>query len=327
MRRVHYLFRTLLRRILLAWQPHTYRVRVLYHKKHQRVDSYLSRVVPALSRGQVRELTRQARIRVNARRIPVDYRIRKGDTIDFRNVHDVPGPRMIALQIPVDIAFEDQSILVVNKQAGVLVHPNYNVLQANLVSELVASGKLERPVPFVFDHMIAHRLDRGTTGLVVIARTARALRRLRRQFKHRKVKKEYLAVVSGVPSADQGIIDQPIYKPVGSRRRVVEAQGKQSVTGYRVLERRGNYALVRLRLHTGRTHQIRVHLAWLGHPIAGDGLYGGPQVEEIDHQLLHAELLGFRHPHHGRWVEFRVPPPTDFMRFWDSLRKGSSNTV
>ena len=312
--------RWILGRVLLGIIPRTYRIHVLYHMKNQRLDSYLHRVIPSLTRGAVRELIRRRKIRVNGRRVDVRCRVRMNDTVDFHRVDESCRPRFVPHDLDLDIVFQDESLIVVNKQAGVLVHPGYDLNRPSLLAGLVARGLIDQPSPFVFDHMVAHRLDMGTTGLLVFARTRQALRSLRQQFRRRTIRKEYLTVVSGVVVPSRGSIDQPIRKPVGSRAREVAEDGKRSLTGYEAIEQKRDYSLLRVTLHTGRTHQIRVHLRWLGYPVVGDSLYCGESADGVAHQLLHSAVLGFRHPRGSRWVELRAEPPQDFRAFWESVR-------
>ena len=225
--------------------------------------------------------------------------------------------------IPLDILFEDEDLLVVNKPAGLVVHPGAGHTTGTLVHALLAHcqrlpgiGGVERPG-------IVHRLDRDTSGVMVVAKTDTAHQSLSAQFKARVVRKRYLALAHGQLARDSGTIEAAIGRRERDRKRmgVRREGGREARTGYRVLRRLPEMTLVALRLETGRTHQIRVHLAHIGHPVVGDRVYGGRSerraragVEPAERQMLHAWRLGFRHPRTGAWLEFAAPPPADFLR-------------
>jgi 23S rRNA pseudouridine1911/1915/1917 synthase len=244
-------------------------------------------------------------------------------------VHTPPPPdnEVIAQSIHLQVVYEDDDLLVVDKPAGMVVHPAYGHREGTLVNALLARypglavGDAGRPG-------IVHRLDRDTSGLIVVAKTEIALKHLRRQFKSRGVQKTYLALVHGRPPTSEGIIEAPVGRDPRQRKRMaVVPGGRAARTRYRLLEELGNYALLAVWLETGRTHQIRVHLAWLGVPVAGDKVYGGGRGVRLtqrdmglDRQFLHAWRLSFEHPGGKGRVELEAPLPSDLQGALNVLR-------
>jgi 23S rRNA pseudouridine1911/1915/1917 synthase len=239
--------------------------------------------------------------------------------------------------IPLEVLHEDASLLVVNKPAGLVVHPGAGRPGGTLVNALLGRVRDLSGVGGVLRPGIVHRLDRGTSGLLVVAKDDAAHRALVRQFAGRAVEKEYLALVLGVPGRDSGEIDRPIGRdPVHRQRMSVRApRGREARTSWRIQERFDGAALLRVRIHTGRTHQIRVHLASIGHPVAGDPLYGGTRaassrrrearevLASLERPALHAARLAFTHPATGERREFTAPLPPDLVEVVDRLREAS----
>ncbi|MGE5484990.1 MAG: RluA family pseudouridine synthase [Ignavibacteriales bacterium] len=223
--------------------------------------------------------------------------------------------------IPLDVVYEDPDVLVVNKPRGLVVHPAAGNPRGTLVNAVLhRCGDLEG-INDVLRPGIVHRLDKDTTGLLVVAKNERAYRSLARQVKERTVKRVYLALVQGVISSDL-TIDRPIGRhPVHRKRMAVIPSGRPSVTMVRVMERFKEHTLVECELKTGRTHQIRVHMSYTGHPVVGDPVYGGKRMPGLGGQALHAWRLGFRHPGDGRYLEFRAPPPRDFQEALERIRQ------
>lgn len=216
---------------------------------------------------------------------------------------------LAAAEGPVDIVYEDDDLLVVNKAAGVAVHPGPGHPDDTLGNFLTDYYK-KRGIPFVYRP--AHRLDRNTSGLLVVARHAHAQERLKGQLHTGDFRRIYLAVCEGTPPQAEGVIDQPIGRADGSvLRREVRPDGADAVTRYRVVSTQNGRSLVRLELETGRTHQIRVHMAWLGHPLVGDFLYGNERPELIGRTALHAWQLSLKHPLTGVRLELKAPVPKD----------------
>jgi 23S rRNA pseudouridine1911/1915/1917 synthase len=299
----------------------------------ERLDRYLTRQLPAHSRAYLQQLIEQKRILVDGRATKPGYRLRAGDRITV----SLPPPKpsgVLPEPIPLDVLYEDTHLLVVNKPAGMVVHPSPGNASGTLVNALLAHctylsgiGGIERPG-------IVHRLDKDTSGAIVAAKDDATHRGLARMFAERRVKKLYLAIVRGDIVDAEGVIDAAVGRhPVHRQKMSTHTRvGRQAVTEFRVLERFGLYTLVELRPRTGRTHQIRVHMAAVGHPLLGDPTYGRcrkePQRSSREHQLsgfrrqaLHAWVLGFVHPATGEWLECRAPLPADLEHLLADLRR------
>jgi 23S rRNA pseudouridine1911/1915/1917 synthase len=250
-------------------------------------------------------------------------------------VHMPPSPSddVVPQPIPLDVVYEDNDLLVVNKPAGMVVHPAHGHREGTLVNALLArypslvAGDVGRPG-------IVHRLDQDTSGLMVVAKTELALEHLRRQFKSREVQKIYLALVHGRPSAPEGVIEAPLGRNPRQRKRMaVVAGGRPARTRYRLLEDLGDYSLLAVSLETGRTHQIRVHLAWLGVPVAGDRVYGRERGVRrawrdmgLGRQFLHAWQLSFERPGDKGVASLEAPLPSDLQGVLTALRGYTQRT-
>lgn len=295
----------------------------------QRLDRWLAQRRPDLSRARIQTLLREGHITVENRSAKPSLRITPG--LRIRLV--LPPPRPSTLEpepIPLDIRFEDDALLVLNKPAGLVVHPAAGHPRGTLVHALLhhcpallGIGGEQRPG-------LVHRLDRDTSGLMVVAKTESALRSLQNQFKKREVQKVYLALAAGRPAPPSGRIETPIGRASWDRKKMsaTPARGKPAVTLYETVKSFPDWTLLRLRIETGRTHQIRVHLAHLGHPVAGDPLYARrhppPLPFPIARQMLHAAELAFRHPETGQWLHFQASPPPDMQRLIEALEKAAS---
>jgi 23S rRNA pseudouridine1911/1915/1917 synthase len=286
-----------------------------------RVDRVAAELIADLSRSQVQRLIEEGRVTLNGQPVRASQAVRTGDRLEV--IIPAPEPTdLIPEEIPLDIVYEDADIVVVNKPAGLVVHPAPGHPRGTLVNALLArypnlsvGGRL-RPG-------IVHRLDKDTSGLLVVARHDTAHRSLVNQMKRRTVLKAYLVLVKGHMPAWEGMIDAPIGRhPKNRKRMAVVAQGRPSKTHYRVLEELGEYTLVEARLETGRTHQIRVHLAHSGQPILGDPTYGRQAgAMGLPRQFLHAYRLGFRLPESGEYREFQSPLPEELAVVLDRLRR------
>ena len=272
-----------------------------------------------LSRSAAATMIRGGRVRLNGRPARPADRVAAGDAVDF----DPPAPAPARLDpetIPLEVLYDDDDFVVVVKPAGMVVHPAPGHASGTLVHALLGrggrwstAGGEERPG-------IVHRLDRGTSGLMLAARNDRAHRGLSAQLAARTLSRTYLAVVRGSPRADAGVIEGAIGRhPKDRKRMAVVDHGRFARTRYRVLERKRTHSLLELDLDTGRTHQIRVHLAALGHPVAGDEQYASRRAGEPSRPMLHAARLRVVHPATGERLEFESPPPADFTAYWDSL--------
>ncbi len=292
----------------------------------ERLDVFVVRRCSGLSRSLVQRLIREGRVTVGGRPGRAGQRLERGDCVVARMRPDVPQP-LRPEPIPLTIVYEDADLLVVDKPAALTVHPAAGVRRGTLAAallayrpELAGVGGPERPG-------IVHRLDRDTSGLLVVAKNEAARAALARQWKERQVEKGYLALVHGRLEPPQGVIDAPIGRDARHRQRMAVVEGGRAArTAYRVRRYlpagqaglpetprgRDVYSLVEVTLSTGRTHQIRVHFAALGHPLVGDRVYGRPSTV-LRRQFLHAHRLAFRHPVDGRPLEFESPLPEDLQ--------------
>ncbi|MCI5925183.1 RluA family pseudouridine synthase, partial [Streptococcus vestibularis] len=224
--------------------------------------------------------------------------------------------------IPLDIIYEDADVAVVNKPQGMVVHPSAGHTSGTLVNALMYHVKDLSSINGVVRPGIVHRIDKDTSGLLMIAKNDKAHNDLAAELKDKKSLRKYVAIVHGNLPNDRGVIEAPIGRSDKDRKKqAVTAKGKPAVTRFTVLERFGNYTLVELQLETGRTHQIRVHMAYIGHPVAGDPLYGPRKTLKGHGQFLHAKTLGFTHPTTGELVEFTAEEPAIFKETLEKLRE------
>ena len=250
---------------------------------------------------------------------PAD-RVAVGDVVDF----EIPEAYVVeagAEAIPLEVLYEDDDIAVINKPAGMVVHPAPGHHTGTLVHALLGRGGAWSVIGGAARPGIVHRLDKGTSGLIVVARNDVSHRALSAQLKDRTLSRSYLAIVRGRVKADAGELEGPIGRhPVQRKRMAVVAGGRFARTRYEVVERRRTHTLLRCDLDTGRTHQIRVHLAAFGHPVAGDAEYGSRDAG-LERPMLHAWRLRLRHPRTGIDLSFEATPPADFNAFWDSVAR------
>ena len=299
-------------------------VRLTVDRAEKRLDRYLCQSLPDMSRSQVQRLIRDGRVLLDSMAAKASSPVAPGMTVVVSLDDDAEDPKAPSAEaMDLDIVFEDDSVVVVNKPAGLVVHPAAGHPTGTLVNAILAHcpglnvGESGRPG-------IVHRVDRDTSGLLVVAKTEVALESLRRQFKNREVDKIYLALTQGHPPVPVGVVDVPLARDPGNRKRMgVVTGGRPSRTGFRVVEELGDYSLLEVSLETGRTHQIRVHLAWLGVPVVGDTVYGRRKPSlGLQRQFLHAWRLSFAHPVDGHVVSLEAPLPSDLLQVLDSL--GSS---
>ncbi|NLW56717.1 MAG: RluA family pseudouridine synthase [Firmicutes bacterium] len=287
-----------------------------------RIDIFLARTSELPSRTFVQKLLKNGRVTVNAQTVKPSYLLQKGDlvTVDFE---EPKPPTVEAEDIPLDILYEDQDLVVVNKPRGMVVHPAPGNQRGTLVNALLNYCKDLSGIGGVIRPGIVHRLDKDTSGVLVVAKHDQSHLSLARQLKQRTMVRLYLALVHGRPSAVEGTISAPIGRhPVHRKRMAVSAEGRPATTYYRILEELGPYTLLQVQLSTGRTHQIRVHLQYLGHPVAGDQVYGRrTEPFTIEGQALHAATLRLLHPRTGQLMEFTAPLPSDFQRVLAYCRK------
>ena len=273
-----------------------------------------------LSRSQANEAIKNGNILVNGKAVKAKYSVKEGDLVTY----DLPEPEVLeyeAEDIPLDIVYEDDDVAVVNKPQGMVVHPSVGHTSGTLVNALMYHIHDLSSINGVVRPGIVHRIDKDTSGLLMIAKNDRAHQALAEELKDKKSLRKYLAIVHGNISNDRGVIEAPIGRSEKDRKKqAVMAKGKPAVTHFKVLERFGNYTLVELTLETGRPHQIRVHMAYIGHPVAGDPLYGPRKTLKGNGQFLHAQTLGFTHPTTGESLRFSVEPPAIFQETLENLR-------
>ena len=288
-----------------------------------RIDKVLATKIPSLSRSRIQELVQDKNILVNSRAVKTSYKVQKNDLISV-NVPKLKPLAVVPEDIPLDIIYEDQDVIVVNKPQGMVVHPAAGHPDHTLVNALLFHTKNLAESPEGFRPGIVHRIDKDTSGLLMVAKNAFARESLEKQLAQKTNKRLYLAIVHGNFSEKSGTIEAPIGRDHYNRKKMaVVENGKNAVTHFTVLEQFQKYSLIRCQLETGRTHQIRVHLAYIGHPVAGDPLYGPHHTLKGNGQFLHAQVLGFKQPHSGKWLEFEAQPPQIFLQQLTDLREKS----
>jgi 23S rRNA pseudouridine1911/1915/1917 synthase len=352
---------------------HTYTFTITAGQAPERVDAYLTNVIPNATRTKVQEAIEAGAVLLNGQTVKPSRKIQPGDVLTV-HVMKPPPMELVPEDIPLEILYEDDTVVVVNKAAGMVTHPGFGNRYGTLVNAVLWHLGVREALPldaieendeeeseedednddeglmpahdegrlYASDAVrpgIVHRLDKDTSGVLVISKDPAAHHRLARQFAERTAKREYYALVWGVVKNDTGTIDAPLGRSPRDRKifAVVTKGGKQAVTDYQVIERFEHSTLLALRLRTGRTHQIRVHCAYIKHPLFGDEQYGGatvvvggerPAFKQKAHKLLqlmprqalHARMLGFTHPRRGEWMEFETPLPQDFQTVLDALR-------
>lgn len=298
---------------------------VLSEDADSRIDRYLAQQMPDQSRSFLQKLIREEQITVNGRPVKANYRLQPEDQV-LVIVPDPQLPDILPENIPLDILYEDSDVLVINKPKGMVVHPAAGHYTNTVVNAVMyhCQGNLSG-INGVMRPGIVHRIDRDTTGAIVICKNDQAHQSLAQQLKEHSITRRYRAIVWNNLKEDEGTIDRPIGRhPVDRKKMAVnEKNGKTAVTHYRVLERFGRFTYIECRLETGRTHQIRVHMASIGHPLLGDEVYGpsGKQPFRLQGQCLHAMTLGFLHPSTGEYVEFEAPLPEYFTQLLKNFRK------
>jgi 23S rRNA pseudouridine1911/1915/1917 synthase len=281
----------------------------------QRLDRYLVATLGEVSRTSVQQLITEGAVLVNGRESKAGYMLRPGDEVRLLRDAGASRPQEIAAQpLSLDIVYEDEDLLIVNKAAGMVVHPAPGHYDDTLVNALLARYPALQAAEGAPRPGIVHRLDRDTSGLLIVAKNARAQAALIEQMKRHAIVKRYLALVEGVVPLDSGSIDAPIGRDPRHRQQmsITATAGREARTRFRVLERFARHTLLLIQLETGRTHQIRVHLRAIGYPVAGDPVYGGShQSLPLHRQFLHAYQLEFTHPITGQRLEFEAPLPED----------------
>lgn len=289
-----------------------------------RIDRYLAEQCPDLSRSYIQKLAKNGAVFVNNRQVKANYKVQPQDQV-ILTIPDMQVPDILPENIPLDILYEDQWLLVVNKPKDMVVHPSAGHMEGTLVNAVMAHcGEHLSGINGVLRPGIVHRIDKDTTGALLICKDDTVHRDLAEQLKVHSIKRRYRAIVQGNLKEDQGTVDAPVGRHPTDRKKMAVnyKNGKEAVTHYQVLERFGNATYIECRLETGRTHQIRVHMASLGHPLLGDTIYGSSKNPyHLQGQALHAMILGFVHPITREYLEFQAPLPEYFIKLLDKLRK------
>ena len=299
------------------------RIVVIAENSGERLDSYIASNMNGLSRTAVKRLIEEGNIKINGKEQKVSYKVQENDEIiiDEPEVKDID---LKAQDIPVEVVYEDKDIIVVNKPKGLVVHPANGNWDGTLVNAIMAICKDSLSgIGGEIRPGIVHRLDKDTSGLLIIAKNDEAHLNMSNQIKDRKVKKIYYALVRGVVSENEATINMPIGRSTKDRKKMaVNKNGKEAITHFKVLERFNKYTLLEVKIDTGRTHQIRVHLSEIGHPVVGDEVYSNGKNEfGVKGQLLHAKSLTFKHPITGKEMHLETELPDEFSNVLKELRK------
>ena len=290
-------------------------------EQNLRIDKYLAQKLPDQSRSYIQKLIKDEQVTVHNQKIKSNYKVQSGDQLRVE-LPKLQEPDILPEDIPLDILYEDEDVLVINKPKGMVVHPSAGHYSQTVVNAVLfhCKGQLSG-INGVLRPGIVHRIDMDTTGAIVICKNDKAHQILAEQLKEHSITRKYRALVCGNMKEDTGTIVGAIGRhPIDRKKMAInEKNGKPAVTHYKVLERFGNYTYIECQLETGRTHQIRVHMASKGHPLLGDVLYGPTKCPfKLQGQCLHAMVLGFMHPSTGEYMEFDAPLPKYFE---DLLRK------
>ena len=290
--------------------------------EEERIDKCLAALIDSLSRSFIQKMIKDEAVRVNGLPVKGSCRVKAGDLVEF----DLPKARVPDIEpenIPLDILYEDEDVIVVNKPKGMVVHPAAGHYSGTLVNALLyhCAGGLSG-INGVMRPGIVHRIDRDTTGSVIACKNDRAHNCIAQQLKEHSVRRRYHAICHGVVKEEEGIVDRPIGRHPSDRKKMAvnERNGKRAVTHYRVLKRFSGYTYLECELETGRTHQIRVHMASIGHPLLGDEVYSNRKSPfRLEGQTLHAKILGFLHPSTGAYLETDAPLPEYFRHLLELL--------
>lgn len=281
----------------------------------ERIDKCLAALTDSLSRSYIQRLIKDEAVRVNGSPVKGSYRVKQEDQLEFE-LPEAVEPDIEPEDIPLDILYEDKDVIVVNKPKGMVVHPAAGHYSGTLVNALMFHcGKELSGINGCMRPGIVHRIDMDTTGSVIACKNDMAHNCIAEQLKEHSLTRRYVAICHGVLREDKGTIDRPIGRHPTERKKMAvnERNGKRAVTHYKVLQRFRDYTYIECRLETGRTHQIRVHMASIGHPLLGDDVYSNRKSPyKLQGQTLHAKILGFRHPSTGEYIETEAPLPEYF---------------
>ncbi|WP_406242133.1 RluA family pseudouridine synthase [Tissierella carlieri] len=288
---------------------------------NERLDAYLAKELDEISRSYIQKLIKEDLVYVNDKHVKSSYLVKEGDYIKV----NLPEPKILEIipeDIPIDIVYEDEDVAIINKPQDMVVHPAPGNYTGTLVNALLFHIDNLSSINGIIRPGIVHRLDKDTSGLLIIAKNDKAHRILSESLKERNVKRVYISLVHGILSDNEGTVNAPIGRHGTDRKKmtVTQKNSKEAITHYKVLERYDNYSLVEVNLETGRTHQIRVHMAYINHPVVGDPVYSkGKNEFGLDKQMLHAYKLGFSHPSTGEHMEFQIDLPEYFKNILYTL--------
>lgn len=295
--------------------------KIVVDEENVRLDAYIAGRKEKISRTMIQKLIEDGNILVNGSKRKISYKIQNGDIIEL-NIPEAQEIGLKAQAIPLDIVYEDEDIIVVNKQKGMVVHPANGNPDGTLVNAIMAKckGSLSG-IGGEIRPGIVHRLDKDTSGLIIVAKNDEAHIKISNQIKNREVRKIYIALVRGNIGENVATINMPIGRSTKDRKKMaVRKDGKEAITHFKVLKRYGNYTLLEIKIDTGRTHQIRVHMAEIGHPVVGDAVYSSGKNEfGIEGQMLHAKSLDFKHPITQKQMHVEAELPGYFKQVLDKL--------
>lgn len=289
--------------------------------KGKRLDSYISDNMDKISRSFAQKLIENQKVTINGKTVKASYKVCIGDNVEV-DVPEAQDTKLKAQDIPVEVVYEDKDIIVVNKPKGMVVHPANGNPDGTLVNAILAMCKDSLSgIGGEIRPGIVHRLDKDTSGLLIIAKNDEAHVKMSKQIQDRLVTKKYIALVKGVVKDDEATIDMPIARSKVDRKKMaVDKDGKQAVTHFKVIKRYKRYTLLEIKIDTGRTHQIRVHMAKIGYPVVGDMVYSNGKNEfGVEGQMLHAKSLEFSHPITGKKMHLEAPLPEYFTKVLEEL--------
>ena len=289
----------------------------------ERIDKCISNYLESLSRSYIQKIIKDGKAYVNDAVVKANYKVKVDDKVQFE-IPDCEEPDIPPQDIPLDILYEDKDILIVNKPKDMVVHPAPGHYEGTLVNSIMFHCKYELSgINGVLRPGIVHRIDKDTTGSIIICKNDEAHRKIAQQLKEHSITRKYRAIVYGRIMEEEGTVNAPIGRHPTDRKKMAinEKNGKPAVTHYKVLERFDKYTYIECQLETGRTHQIRVHMTSIGHPLLGDEVYGNAKCPfKLEGQTLHAMTIGFIHPTTGEYVEYEAPLPEYFEHLLQNLR-------
>ena len=295
-------------------------IKVTEENQNQRIDQFLVEQLQ-LSRSKIAKMVQNNQVLVNGKKTKNSYLLKMDDMIQTEEYQEEPM-NLTPENMNLDIVYEDNDVIVVNKENGIVVHPAVGNPSHTLVNGLLYHSKELSSLNGEFRPGIVHRIDAYTTGLLMVAKNNKAHEILAKQLEEKKTTRKYIALVWGVIKEDTGTIDAPIGRDLKDRKKmaVTDVNAKDAITHFKVLERYQEATLIELQLETGRTHQIRVHMDYIGHPVVNDPVYGKKKLIDETGQCLHAKELGFIHPTTGEYMEFEAPLPECFINILDQFK-------